>query len=188
MIAAQRSERRTNLQSEYLMLQCWLPALVVDDCRTAAAIMKKMLLDFGFKAVERHHSAADAWEALHLNKYSLILSDIDMAPVSGLELLDAVRADKDIWTTPIILATASPSLAFECTSARCRVGPTAVIIKPFTAKALRRKLAETMEAAFPKEELLPSHSARLYDEWAPSEKHELWESTLRTRLTRLQLN
>jgi two-component system chemotaxis response regulator CheY len=170
------------------MLQCSLPALVVDDCRTAAAIMKNMLLDLGFKVVERRHSAADAWEALHQNKYGLILADIDMAPVSGFELLDAIRADKDIWTMPVVLATASPSLAFDCTPARCRVGPTALILKPFSAVDLRRKLAETMEAAFPKEELLPSNSAKRYDDWAPSKTRELWESTLRTRLKRLQLN
>lgn len=170
------------------MLQYWLPALVVDDCRTSAAIMQKMLLELGFKVIETHHAAQDAWEALHLHKYGVVLADIQMSPVSGLELLDAIRASETLWTTPVILATASPSLAFECTPARCRIAPTALIIKPFTATDLRRKLAETMEAAFPKEELLPSHSARLYDEWAPSERHEIWKSTLLTRIKRLQLN
>jgi len=165
-----------------------MPAIVVDDCRTAAAIMKKMLLELGFTAVERHHSAADAWESMHLNRYGLVLADIDMAPVNGLELLDAIRASERLWTTPVVLATASPSHAFECTPARCRIGPTALILKPFTANDLRRKLAETMEAAFPKQELLPSHSAKLYDDWAPSKMRELWESTLRTRLKRLPLN
>ena len=165
-----------------------MPAIVVDDCRTAAAIMKKMLLELGFKVIETHHSAADAWQALHLNKYGLVLADIDMAPVNGLELLDAIRARQTIWATPVILATASPSYAFECTSARYRIGPTALILKPFTANDLRRKLAETMEAAFLNQEL-PSNSARLYDDWAPSEMRGIWESTLRTRLLRrLQLN
>jgi hypothetical protein len=42
-----------------------------------------------------------------------------------------------------------PVSAFECTSARYRIGPTALILN------LRRKLAETMEAAFLNQELLP---------------------------------
>jgi two-component system chemotaxis response regulator CheY len=170
------------------MLQYWLPALVVDDCHTSASIMQKMLLELGFNAVETRHSAQDAWEALHLHEYGVVLAGIQMSPIDGLGLLDAIRASDTLWTIPVVLATASPSHAFDCTPARCRVGPTALILKPFVANDLRRKLAETMEAAFPKEELLPSHSAKLYDEWAPSKMHEIWESTLLTRIKRAHLS
>jgi EAL domain-containing protein (putative c-di-GMP-specific phosphodiesterase class I) len=82
--------------------------LVVDD---DAAVLRasSLLLDrAGFK-VDSAASAQRALELLHDNTYSVILSDILMEGMSGLDLLRAIR-ERDL-DTPVVMMTAGPSLA-----------------------------------------------------------------------------
>lgn len=82
--------------------------LVVDD---DAAVLRasSLLLDrAGFK-VDSASSGARALELMQVNTYSVILSDILMEGMSGLDLLRAIR-ERDL-DTPVVMMTAGPSLA-----------------------------------------------------------------------------
>ena len=168
------------------MLPFWRPALVVDDCRSAAEIMRQMLKRIGFAEVQVRHSAEEGLRDLQRRRHAFALIDIEMAPVTGTEMLQRIRRNKTIGDTPVLLTTASPMLALRPVQPACRFAPTSFVLKPFSAADLKRKLSEMLERPFANDELLPSEMAKRYKGWAPSEKRGALESTLLTRIKHVQ--
>ena len=113
--------------------------LMVDDSAVARKIMRAMLARLGFGNVDE---AADGRQALAMlagQPYRLVLSDWDMAPVNGLELLQAMRADPRFARIPFIMVTAQTQRKF-IDVARDR-GATLYLTKPFTAEMLAERMA-----------------------------------------------
>lgn len=108
--------------------------LVVDDSRVTRRIIRNMLEGAGHPSIDE---AADGREALGLltrRSYALVISDWNMAPMSGLELLTAIRASPVLQAIPFVMATARSQKRFSGV-ARDR-GATRYIEKPFTATEL----------------------------------------------------
>lgn len=170
------------------MLPFWRPALVVDDCPSAAHIMCQMLERLGFAEVPVRHSAEEALVELKRRRHAFALIDIEMRPVSGLEMLERIRGTKGIRTTPVLLTTASPMSALPPVQPASRIATTSFILKPFSAGDLKRKLSEMFEKPYANQELLPSEMAKRYDDWAPSGRRGALETTLLTRIRRVQFD
>ncbi|MEE4245954.1 MAG: response regulator [Kangiellaceae bacterium] len=66
-------------------------ALVVDDSKLFCNAISKMLRLIGIIDIEQSHSGKNAIDRLKQRSFDLVISDINMAPVSGIELLKAVR-------------------------------------------------------------------------------------------------
>jgi len=143
------------------MLKRWMPVLVVDDSRTMGAVMNKILLSLDFSHVEVRQSAADAIEELKRRDYGFVLCDLEMGPDSGAELVRMMRRDRRLRRVPVILTTVNPALVTEMFREGDAFLADGFILKPFTAPELKEKLAEVLEAAYPKKELLPRNLARL---------------------------
>ena len=108
--------------------------LVVDDSRVTRRIIRNMLESAGHPSIDE---AADGREALGLltrRSYALVISDWNMAPMSGLELLTAIRASPILRAVPFVMATAKSQKRFSGV-ARDQ-GATRYIEKPFTAVEL----------------------------------------------------
>lgn len=108
--------------------------LVVDDSRVTRRIIRNMLEGAGHPSLDE---AADGREALGLltrRSYALVISDWNMAPMSGLELLTAIRASPVLRAIPFVMATARSQKRFSGI-ARDQ-GATRYIEKPFTATEL----------------------------------------------------
>lgn len=108
--------------------------LIVDDSRTTRRIIRGMLEASGRPNLDE---AADGREALGLlerRSYALVISDWNMAPMSGLELLTAMRTRSALRSIPFIMATARSQRRFSDV-ARDH-GATRYIEKPFTADEL----------------------------------------------------
>jgi two-component system chemotaxis response regulator CheY len=75
--------------------------------------------------------------------YALVISDCSMAPMTGLELLQRVRADERTKATPFIMVASD---ANEGAVAERRAGASAYIVKPFTAQSLKSKLVPLIGA------------------------------------------
>ncbi|MDX2221736.1 MAG: response regulator [Rhodospirillaceae bacterium] len=121
-----------------------ISVLVVDDYTTMLRAMTSVLERLAFTDIDQ---AEDARAALHLlseKTYGLIISDWDMQPMTGLELLQAVRADARFRTTPFILATAENN-AERMAVARA-AGASGCIAKPFTAADLKRQIDHALGA------------------------------------------
>jgi two-component system chemotaxis response regulator CheY len=75
-------------------------------------------------------------------EYGLIISDLNMRPMSGLHLLRAVRAHAGLDKTPFILTTAS--LQTENAVAAKHLGVSSYLLKPFTPAGLKAKIEEVL--------------------------------------------
>lgn len=82
--------------------------LVVDDSITTRTLEKNILESVGF-SVALAKDGREAFEALKNNRFDLVVSDVDMPMMSGLELTSKVRRDEELKDMPIILVTALES-------------------------------------------------------------------------------
>ena len=115
-----------------------MPILVVDDYQTMVRIMRNLLKQIGYENVDDAANGAAALEKVQHKRYSLIISDWNMEPMTGLELLQNVRASADSAHTPFIMVTAE-SKTDNVLAAR-KAGVTSYIIKPFNAQMLKVKI------------------------------------------------
>jgi len=116
--------------------------LVVDDYRTMVRIVRGLMAQLGFTNVDDATDGPTALALIRANDYGLILSDWNMAPMTGLELLKAVRADPRTRATPFVMVTAEAKT--ENVVAARQAGVNNYIIKPFNLAVLRQKLTAVL--------------------------------------------
>ena len=119
--------------------------LVVDDYGTMRRIMRNLLGQIGMSNVDEAEDGKSALEKLRSSTFDLIISDWNMVPMSGLDLLKEVRASTDLNTLPFIMITAA-NTAESVVEAK-EAGVSNYIVKPFTADTLRRKIDAVLGAA-----------------------------------------
>lgn len=112
--------------------------LVVDDYKTMLRIIRNFLNEIGYTNVDEANSGSEALESLHNRKYELIISDWNMEPMSGLDLLQCVRSEEELKLVPFIMITAEGRE--ENVIAAKKAGVNGYIIKPFNAATLRSKV------------------------------------------------
>lgn len=112
--------------------------LIVDDFKTMLKIIDSLLRQLGFKNIDEATDGTAALEKIKSTKYDLILSDWNMEPMSGFDLLKAVRADPASKAIPVILITAESKV--ENIIAAKQAGVNNYIVKPFNAITLKEKL------------------------------------------------
>ena len=121
-----------------------MPVLVVDDYKTMIRIIRNLLKQLGFENVE---DAADGQEALEKmknadQKFGLVISDWNMEPMTGIQLLREVRADAKMLDLPFIMITAESKT--ENVIAAKEAGVSNYIVKPFNAATLKAKLTSVI--------------------------------------------
>ena len=120
-----------------------MPVLVVDDYNTMIRIIRNLLKQLGFEDVDDASDGSAALAKMREKKYGLVISDWNMEPMTGYELLKEVRADPGLNKTPFIMVTAESKT--ENVIAAKKAGVSNYIVKPFNAQTLRNKI----EAIFP---------------------------------------
>jgi len=116
--------------------------LIVDDFNTMLKIIDSLLRQLGFRNIDQASDGTKALEKLRENKYDMILSDWNMEPMSGFELLKNVRADAALKHIPVILITAESKV--ENIIAAKQAGVNNYIVKPFNAVTLKEKLTAVL--------------------------------------------
>ena len=120
-----------------------MPILVVDDYNTMIRIIRNLLKQLGFEDIDDASDGSAALTKLREKKYGLVISDWNMEPMTGFELLREVRADPALGKTPFIIVTAESKT--DNVIAAKKAGVDNYIVKPFNAQTLRHKIA----AVFP---------------------------------------
>ena len=120
-----------------------MPVLVVDDYNTMIRIIRNLLKQLGFEDVDDASDGSAALIKMRDKKYGLVISDWNMEPMTGYELLKEVRADPGLTKTPFIMVTAESKT--ENVIAAKKAGVNNYIVKPFNAATLKTKI----EAVFP---------------------------------------
>ena len=118
------------------------PILVVDDYKTMIRIIRNLLKQIGFENVDEAADGQEAYAKMQENKYGLVISDWNMEPMTGYELLQKVRADESMKATPFIMVTAESKT--ENVVAAKRAGVNNYIVKPFNAGTLKAKMAAVL--------------------------------------------
>ena len=116
-----------------------MPILIVDDYKTMLRIIKNLLAQLGFTNVDEATDGTMAFAKLEQKPYSLVISDWNMEPMSGLELLKQIRADTRFSQMPFIMITAETKV--DNVVIAKQAGVNNYIVKPFNAQTLKSKLA-----------------------------------------------
>lgn len=121
-----------------------LPILLVSDYQTLLKILKHLLTQLGFRAVDEAASGEAALRRLQDKPYGLIMADWNMRPMSGMDLLRTVRADSRLTPIPLILIT-SEETADHVAKAK-QAGASGYMVNPFNAETLQQTLARVLGA------------------------------------------
>ena len=118
-----------------------LDVLIVDDSAAVRKILQRVLLqtDVALGKVMEAGDGVEALEILKANKVGLILSDVNMPKMDGLQLLSKVKADPEYRDIPMVMVTTEGSQAKVMEAVT--LGAAGYIRKPFTAEQIREKLA-----------------------------------------------
>ena len=114
--------------------------LVVDDYQTMIRIIRNLLKQLGFNNVDEATDGRAALEKIGAKGYGLIISDWNMEPMTGLDLLKTVRGGGS--KVPFIMVTAESKT--ENVIAAKEAGVNNYIVKPFNADTLKTKLTSVL--------------------------------------------
>ncbi len=115
-----------------------MPVLVVDDYSTMVRIIRNLLGQLGFSDVDDANDGTSALQKMHAKRYGLVISDWNMEPMTGFDLLRQVRADPSLGDIPFIMVTAESKT--ENVIAAKKAGVNNYIVKPFNAQTLKAKI------------------------------------------------
>ena len=121
-----------------------MPILIVDDYNTMIRILRNLLRQLGFCNIDEASDGRTALTKLRNKDYALVISDWDMSPMSGMELLRHVRSSERYQKTPVLMIASDASDGVEAASQRC--GASSYIVKPFTAPIFKAKLESVLGA------------------------------------------
>jgi len=119
-----------------------MQVLVVDDYKTMIRIIRNLLKQLGFNNVDDAADGSSALELMRGRQYGLVISDWNMEPMTGYELLKEVRSDEKLKGTPFIMVTAESKT--ENVIAAKKAGVNNYIVKPFNAATLKGKLVTVL--------------------------------------------
>ena len=108
--------------------------LVVEDSRAMRFFVASILEATGKFDVHEVHNGFDALRNLPRESYQLIITDVNMPDVSGIELTKFVRANAKYRDTPVIVISTDGSKTDQ--QRALDAGATAFLAKPFTAEEL----------------------------------------------------
>ncbi len=117
--------------------------LIVDDYKTMLRIIRNLLRQLGFNNIDEAMDGSQALQQLRSGtEYGLVISDWNMEPMTGLQLLREVRADPKLKATPFIMVTAESKS--ENVIAAKEAGVSNYIVKPFNAETLKAKMVSVL--------------------------------------------
>ncbi len=114
--------------------------LIVDDQDTILEILREYLRAMGMRRVDAASSSSQALAMLKhaAGDYDLVIADWNMEPLSGLELLNVVRADPELAETPFIMITGENTK--DRVVAAIKSGVTSYMVKPVSLETLRKRV------------------------------------------------
>ena len=121
--------------------------MVVDDCKTTRKLIGHYLKSRGYTVVFAENGL-DALEKLGTDSVSLILTDINMPYMDGLELLNTIRADPGWANIPVLMITTESDDSEK--EKALNSGANGYLVKPVTGNVIAQKIETILETKFPK--------------------------------------
>ena len=122
-------------------------ALIVDDSSVMRKIIERSLRQAGLNLAVVHEagSGTEALDVLKAKEVDLILSDINMPSMDGLEFLRQLRAQNLAPGVPVVMITTESSE--EHVKQAIQAGARGYIRKPFTAEQVKERVLPLVNAA-----------------------------------------
>ena len=117
--------------------------VVAEDHEDIRFVLKRALERAGYEVVTASDGAA-ALEAVRLHRPDLVVTDVDMPVLSGLDLCRAIRADAELRHIPVVLASGS---LLPGDARAVDVGASATLLKPFLPTQLLDCVAGLLPSA-----------------------------------------
>ena len=119
--------------------------LVVDDFSTMRRIVRNLLVELGFSngLIQEADDGNAALAMLKTNAFDMVVTDWNMPNMTGIELLQAIRAEPKLKSMPVLMVTAENNR--EQIIAAAQAGVNGYVVKPFTAVTLKEKLDKIFE-------------------------------------------
>ena len=117
-----------------------MKVLVVDDFATMRKIVRNILKQIGFTNIVEADDGAAAMSIIKKDKIDFVVTDWNMPNMTGLELLQNIRAEEKAKDMPVLMVTAE-GLAENVVDA-VKSGVDNYIVKPFTAETIQVKIEQ----------------------------------------------
>ncbi|MBI3113055.1 MAG: response regulator [Rhodospirillales bacterium] len=112
--------------------------LIVDDIEAMLRVLRNLLKQLNFRNIDQAANGSEALAKLRAGDFGLVISDWQMEPMTGIDLVREMRADKKLKHLPFVLVTAETQKDRLAVAKEAGVDTT--IIKPLTADSLRKTL------------------------------------------------
>ncbi|WP_315766213.1 response regulator [Bradyrhizobium sp. SZCCHNS2005] len=119
-----------------------LSVLVVDDDPTFATTVAFLLSRIGVGQIGVLHEVGSAWSFLNATPVDVVISDWNMEPADGYQLLRMVRRSRRLALLGFIMMTANRSEQYPCLA--IEAGATFFLVKPFRMSSLKAALDATL--------------------------------------------
>jgi two-component system, chemotaxis family, chemotaxis protein CheY len=118
-----------------------LDVLIVDDSAAIRKILQRVLrqTDLPLGEIQEAGDGTEAVEILKSRSFGLILSDINMPQMDGLQLLAEIKKMEHLKNVPVIMITTEGGQGKVMEAVQ--LGATGYVRKPFTAEQIKEKLA-----------------------------------------------
>jgi putative two-component system response regulator len=150
--------------------------MIIDDEPVNVKIARKYLETAGYRNFVTTSNASDALDLILHESPDLILLDVMMPDISGLEILQQVRATARINSIPIIVFTASSTPSLKCEA--LQLGATDFLTKPVDPHELTARVRNAL--------MLKANSDRLEDD-AQRLQEEIAKRTAELAMNRLEV-
>ena len=120
------------------MVDTNMKILTVDDFSTMRRIVRNILRQLGFNNISEAEDGVAALDILKNQDIDFVVTDWNMPNMTGLQLLQAIRADDTLKHIPVLLVTAE-ALKDNVVEA-VKAGVNGYIVKPFTPETLKEKI------------------------------------------------
>ena len=133
----------TNTTSELIDSIHLMHVLVVDDSRTLRMLLIRELNAIGIVKITEAVNGQDAMNKIHAEQFDLMLIDMEMPELDGLEVLKLVKADALLRYLPVIVISGAEQ--FDKTVECIQVGAEDYLPKPFNSVLLRARVFSSLE-------------------------------------------
>lgn len=117
--------------------------LIVDDFSTMRRIIRNLLKELQFTNCDEAEDGVAGLNKLRGGNFDFVVSDWNMPNMTGIEMLQAIRADPTLKHLPVLMVTAEAKK--ENIIQAAQAGASGYVVKPFTAAVLEEKLNKIFE-------------------------------------------
>lgn len=124
--------------------------MIVDDCQTTRKLLGHYLKSRGYSIVFAENGL-DALEKLGIEKVSLVMTDLNMPYMDGMELIRNVRSDPDLRDIPILMVTTENDETER--EKAYNSGANGYLVKPVTGDSIAQSITDILKNIFRQKEI-----------------------------------